>query len=382
MLRHAGLCVLQVNSIANEYGYELKDSHVYNIVFKYNQPMCVDFGSLVKKNTHYRWLAYGRFKCAYIYALKLYRMGGTTVFNNLFLVSGKAIEESEYLKIRYPIFRIFKTSTLTKLSKGFSFYRNSKSIPPHIVERKIQNKKIAKVINFLVGAKAFNFLKYKQENLEKELTKINWTNETTWGTYHQRVGLYSDVGEIKLSDRLKTILTTIEKLNVATVIELAGNQGVFSREIVKLPSIKNVVCSDYDEAAIDKLFLNLQQQESITPVTLDFMRSPIASRGSLSTDRLKSDLVVALAVTHHLILGQRYSLNYIISSMVKYSRRYLIVEFMPLGLYSKRAGSKPPVPDWYSEAWFVETLVKYGKILKRLDLEENRIAFLLELDFS
>jgi len=380
MLRHAGFCVLRVNAIANEFGYELKDSHVYNLVFKYNQPMCVDFGSLVKKNPHYTWLAYGRFKCAYLYALELYKMGGTDVFNNLFLVSGKAIDEHEYWKIKYPVLRLFKNNTLAKLSKGLNFYSNSHSIPPHLIQNKIKNERFAKLLNNFVEARVFKFFKYRQERLEKKLNKIKWTNETTWGTYHQRVGLYTQEGEIKLSDRLNRILELIEGLEAKTVLELAGNQGVFSREIAKLSTVKNVICSDYDEDAIDKLFLNLEKGESITPVRLDFMRSPIASRGALSSERLKSDVVVALAVTHHLILGQKYSLDYIISSMVKYSKGYLIVEFMPMGLYSKRSNLNPGVPDWYSEDWFVDTLTKFGKILNREQLEENRIVFLVKID--
>lgn len=380
MLRQAGLCILKVNSIANEYGYELKDSHAYNVVFKYNQPMMVDFGSIVRKNDNYRWTAYVRFKCAYIYALKLYKIGANSVFRNLFLLSGKGIEEAEYLKIRFPIFRLLSDSTLVKFLKVWNFYRNSTSIPAHIFERKIKSRQLAKIINYFAKAEFFEFSKYKHAYIEKTLSNLSWTKETTWGTYHQRVGLSSATGEINLSERFKLILEIVEGLNVSTVMELAGNQGVLSRQIAKLPRINSVICSDYDENAIDRLFLNLKESENITPVVLDMMRSPIASRGLLSNMRLKSDLVIALAVTHHLILSQGYSLDFIFSSMVGYARSYLIIEFMPLGLYSKRGNSRPAIPEWYSEEWFVKTLAKYGTIIQRTLLEENRVVFVVKVN--
>jgi hypothetical protein len=93
---------------------------------------------------------------------------------------------------------------------------------------------------------------------------------------------------------------------------------------------------------------------------------------------MKSDLVISLAVTHHLILGQNYSLDAIFTNIFSFTTQYAIIEFMPLGLYSKRLHSGPPVPEWYCEDWFVTTLIDYGEIKKRVELEKNRILYLVE----
>jgi hypothetical protein len=62
-----------------------------------------------------------------------------------------------------------------------------------------------------------------------------------------------------------------------------------------------------------------------------------------------SDVVFALALTHHLILSQNYDIHAIFSTISMYSRKYVYIEFCPLGLWSN--GKAPPFPDWYNEAW-------------------------------
>ena len=50
-------------------------------------------------------------------------------------------------------------------------------------------------------------------------------------------------------------------------------------------------------------------------------------------DIIKSDIVLAMAVTHHLILGQKLSIDFIFSQIKQYANKYVFIEFMPLGLW-------------------------------------------------
>jgi len=191
--------------------------------------------------------------------------------------------------------------------------------------------------------------------------------------------MYDQDGEVNLPDRMRRIIEIIDSLKVSSVTELAGNQGVLSRRIAQLKDVNSVICADYDENAIDRLLLNLHSGEKVTPMVLDFMRAPISGRGLPSGVRLVSDIVVALAVTHHLILRQSYSLDAIFSTIFKYAKKYALIEFMPLGLYSQRLNHYPSIPEWYTEEWFVETLSKFGKLVERNQLEKNRILYLVDL---
>jgi hypothetical protein len=93
--------------------------------------------------------------------------------------------------------------------------------------------------------------------------------------------------------------------------------------------------------------------------------------------RFGSEAVVALAITHHLLLGQNLAIEHVLKIIAAFSRRYVFIEFMPKGLYNGRFA--PPVPAWYSLDWFRNALQAEIDILLEEKLEENRILFVGEL---
>ena len=50
MYKDAAVLILKINNICNEYGYELKDAHPYNVVFNNGTPIFIDIGSIQKIN--------------------------------------------------------------------------------------------------------------------------------------------------------------------------------------------------------------------------------------------------------------------------------------------------------------------------------------------
>jgi hypothetical protein len=60
-----------------------------------------------------------------------------------------------------------------------------------------------------------------------------------------------------------------------------------------------------------------------------------------------------------------------------YSKRYVFIEFMPLGLWNGK--SAPPVPLWYNLDWHRNSFQNYFSIILEEKIEENRILFVGEL---
>jgi hypothetical protein len=82
---------------------------------------------------------------------------------------------------------------------------------------------------------------------------------------------------------------------------------------------------------------------------------------------------VALAITHHLILSQRIGISKVIEILGLYTSKYIIVEFMPLGLYD--GTSAPPIPDWYNIESFSFEFSKFFTIIDIHKIDKNRILF-------
>lgn len=104
MLRKAALCVLDVNECANKYGYELKDAHPFNVIFKYNKPLYIDFGSIVKQRYEDSWRAKKEFINCYINHLLLVEGGYLSLYKRAFHFNGSGFDGLDLLRVNNKIY--------------------------------------------------------------------------------------------------------------------------------------------------------------------------------------------------------------------------------------------------------------------------------------
>ena len=192
---------------------------------------------------------------------------------------------------------------------------------------------------------------------------------TPWESYHETP--YDNAGRF---ERIIEILGTID-LMVESAVDLGGNQGRFSRLALDRTSLKRVVCIDADENAIDKGYNREKaaRTDNLTFAQFDFMQAAVQLDLPLPDKRFKADVVFVLALTHHLVLAQGWQLDEVFKRISRYARKYVFVEFMPLGLWS--TGEEPRVPDWYTLDWFRSSFVRFFTPLHEETLQANRVLF-------
>jgi len=381
MLRSAALCVLKVNQIANQYGYELVDAHPYNVVFKYSQSLWVDVGSFKPASQIKVWNAEKEFMECYVDSLKIAERGLLSIFQHLFLLSGNSFNGEQYTISRSSL-QALNTKYLLRIRQYWYILKRFRA---GTLDQSQLNKLYRKASKTLLFVLSRLFFPHPPSTnyayITRKIKRMRFSYNTTWGSYHEKAHLYDDNNQPLLSDRLSYIFDLAISLKPSSVLELAGNQGILSRAIARNPGIKRTICSDYDHKAIDSLFLNIQNtREKLYVSRFNFMISEIDLLGSRRPLRMTSDLVIALAVVHHLSLSQGFSFQAIIEQISLFSRKYIIVEFMPKGLWNGIFA--PPLPAWYSEDEFVACLRLSHNILIRHQLESNRVVFLLEKNKS
>src|SRR5690606_22761135 len=126
-------------------------------------------------------------------------------------------------------------------------------------------------------------------------------------------------------------------------------------------------CSDYDENAVDLMYSMNKGNESLSPVLMNFLFPNTTSFTFPPKDRFQSDLVVALAVTHHILLTQNIPVEFLLASLKGLTKKYIAVEFMPLGLWDGKVSR--PIPEWYNVEWFRKTFNTEFKLLLEEQLE-------------
>lgn len=327
MLRKAALCVLDVNECANRYGYELKDAHPFNVVFKYAQPMFVDFGSIVRQKNSNMWLARSEFISCYINNLLLVENGFQSLYKNAFHLKG--FSSDEIFRINNRLANILGNSISNKIRYFTHYYKNGRLINNSKIESKFKNNFIRMFVKFFLCSDFLPFRKESMSSLKSRLKRISLSHKTMWGNYHSDSKYLINNGDIKLPQRMEWVVGQVKNLPVSTVIELAGNEGVLSRSIAELPHIKEVICTDYDECAVDSLFLNLKKEKIYTSC-FDFVNEIHEQILPERFNRFKSDMVIALAVTHHLVLTQQYSIDYIFTTISSFTKNISLLSLCHL----------------------------------------------------
>lgn len=352
MIKDAALFIIKLERKILEYGYHLKDCHAYNVMFKENKPCYVDIGSFIQFNN-----IGGSIREFYAYYDQILEM-----FSNVPSIARERLISRYNIGVRYNLYYLY----------GF-------------VEGKKQFEKVNNNFLCLAQSKDINLLNNLLEEEEEKISNYKIVEKSPWGDYQDG---YTDVIEKIDYDqnvRFLEIVDICKRLRVQSVLELAANQGILSRMLADAPEISNIIATDYDEDAIDKLYQYLACQDAkitckrkIHPMLYDVTSEyvPVISLKNFE-QRTKSDVVIACALTHHLILGQYVDIDSIIQKVYNLTNKYLIIEFMPLGLWD---GGEilPQIPDWYTEEWFLQHLHEKFVVLEKKETLKNRILIVAE----
>lgn len=341
---HRNACILYLNvfEIAIKHGYILKDGHSYNIVFFNNEPKFVDIGSFVKFD---KTINLEEFNRTMFLPLLIWSKGYYTVALNIIRDDRAKLSLNDTLKIYFGV-AFSDRPSFNLLWKLYSFHKNEKK---QLINSCIISKR-----------KIIDELKIKQY-------------ESTWGNYHAEYNLEN---KIESTPRFDKIINYINKYSdIQTVYDIACNQGIVSKLISEnCQNITRIIATDYDENAINYFYNTLKKYKNIT-VGISDLICPISNFQEKSiTERFKSDCVLVLALTHHLILGQKYHIDVVLGRLKSLTNKYLFIEFMPKGLWGG-GDCFPTNPEFYTLDWFELNLQNYFIILEKETLEVNRILF-------
>lgn len=378
MLRDAALTTLHVRDVLSRGGFDLKDAHSYNIAFEGCRPLLIDFASIARTDPRYaRWRAGAEYLDAFVRILRIWsRTNRTTALGFLNGVWARPDDEALILsgraahRLRSRIRRAYGNALIATAMTP-SARRKA------LAQRSFGGAKgllAGVLLQGLSGAQRLAGHPFSTEALRKRTLGIpRPVGATIWANYQDRMSLHR-----QLTPRFRRIIDIVASLNVGDVFEVAGNQGALAEALVDSGVANRVICSDYDEHAVDALYLRLKARGTVgvTPLLHNVMMPDPIRCGDGRV--LAGDVVIALALTHHLLLTQCYRLDAVLERIASLGRRYMIIEYMPKGLWDGTGG--PPAPEWYSREWFAAGLAQVGRILLSEQLEENRVVFLVQLD--
>ncbi len=310
MWKDAAITTLRVLEVALSKGMILKDATPFNIQFYKGRPVFIDTLSFEIYEGGKPWIAYRQFCECFLSPLLLMHYGHRDMAK--FFI---AYPEGIPLEI---------TKSLLPLKSKFNLH-----VYMHVW---MQTRVASKVKNDIISANNFSFKKLQVlvKGLLEFVMSLNIKiDKSIWDDY------YTDtiLGNEYLLAKKNIVEEFSQLIPFKTVIDLGANDGYFS--LLLKGNATNIISVDFDSNCINELYRRLRKEKILNIIPLvATLNTPSPSIGWANeermslTERLNGDLVLALALVHHLAISNNVPLQkiaYWFSGMAD----NLIIEFIP-----------------------------------------------------
>ena len=311
-LKDAALTTLRIQKLALKKGMTLKDASAYNIQFNQGRPVLIDTLSFTGYQDGSPWIAYGQFCRHFLAPLALMayrdvRLAALLRTN----IDGIPLDLAS---------RLLPTRTRVKPGLVMHLHAHAASQKKHEKAGRTAKRPTVSKKN-LVGI---------IDSLRSVVQGLKWKLPVTeWGDYYDNTN-YSDDS---LLQKKKLVEDFLIRAEATTVWDLGANNGFFSRIASDrgLPTL----ASDIDPVAVELNYLDVRRNEetNLLPLVLD-LTNPSPALGWAHSERMSFlergpvDLVIALALVHHLAISNNVPLDQLARFFAEIGH-WLILEFVP-----------------------------------------------------
>jgi hypothetical protein len=352
-LRDAALGTLRLQSLAMDHGMSLRDASAYNFQFHRGRPVLIDTLSFEPLVPGRPWVAYRQFCQHFLAPLAL--MATRDVRLGLMLrehVDGLPLELAAGLlprrvRMRPPI-------QLHLVMHAKSQARHERDGGSESGEARSMSERA---------------LRGLLDSVRNGVEGLHLGEQrSTWRDYYDEAAHYSDHAT---ESKARLVQESLETIQPRTVWDLGANTGRFSR----LASAREIdtVAFDIDPIVVDETYrrVSADREQHLLPLVLD-LTNPSPAIGWANAERMSlaergpADLVLALALVHHLAIGNNVPLPSIVDYLARLGR-HVVVEFVPKDDEKVQLllRTRPDIFATYSPGDFERALQERFEILRR-----------------
>lgn len=365
-LKAAALATLAIQKAALDRGMSLKDASAFNVQFLDGKPIFIDTLSFEAHLEGRPWIAYGQFCRHFLAPLLLMSHGhaGLGLLSRIHLDGVPLNLASSLLPLRTR----FRFSSLVHIHLHAWMQSRAASRPASA--RLPGRNALRGLIDSLEGA--VSGLSLRQSH-------------STWSGYYGDTN-YSErafAGKRDLVGRL------LERTGASgpsrSVWDLGANTGAFSR--LAAARGNRVLSFDQDPIAVEANYREAVRngEKDILPLVMD-LTNPTPGTGWENTERMSlsergpADVVLALALIHHLAIGNNLPFGRIAGFLSRLGR-FVLVEFVPPEDSQVRrllATRRDGIPGYGRDA-FEAAFRAHFTLIERADIEDTgRSLYLFE----
>ncbi|MFA9431150.1 methyltransferase [Egicoccus sp. AB-alg2] len=317
MLRDAALLQLDLPLAALDEGLTTKDATPYNVQFVGARPTHIDLGSFERLSPGEPWFGYRQFCQQFLYPLLLTARRGVP-HQPLLRGSVRGVTPQtcaaclRWWDLARP--SLFIHVALQSLAER----RKTDAGPDgHDVRAELKSAGYGPAV-----------IRGQLRKLRKLVERLEWKQtRSVWSEYSDRQ--HYDPEDLRAKEEL--VRRVAGERPRRQVLDLGANDGHFSR--IALESAEYVVAVDHDPLVVDRLYRQLSEQgeERILPLVMD-LADPSGGLGWRARERspfvarVRPDLVLCLALVHHLAISESIPLDEVVAFLAEFSSE-VILEF-------------------------------------------------------
>ncbi len=360
MLKAAALLQLDLLIAALKEQMTLKDASSFNVQWQGCLPVFIDVCSFEKWQPGTPWAGYRQFCQLFLYPL--------------FLQAYKNVSFQRWLRGRLDGIEI---EEMNRLLGFFDLFKGG--VFKHVyLHNKLKNALSGTKTNIKAELKAAGFhhelIQANAKRLRALVSSLTWKESTSvWADYVTQTS-YTDADD---QAKVRFVDTVVSQKHRHLVWDLGCNTGRYSRIAAK--NADYVVAFDSDHLSIERLYRQLAEEgnRKILPLVSDISDpSPNLGWRGLErksiTNREKPELILALALIHHLVISANIPLDELVQWLSTLESD-LVIEFVTKEdvMVKRLLQNKEDIYWDYSIENFETCLSKYYRIEKKEQLQSN-----------
>ena len=365
--RKAAMSFLKINQIAIKFGMILKDATPYNFYLSAGKAIMFDTSSFIFFKENDNWIAYRQFCEEFLSPLVLMKYNG-----------------QNWGRISKTQMNGFPLNFVSKQLPAKSWFSLTCLLHIHIhakySNRQEENKAERKVKKGFSTEKILSLFSMIFSTIHSWVKPYQLQNH--WSGYYEN----SIESNNYLVEKEEIVREWLALIKPKSVLDLGANTGKFS--FIAAEYSGNVIALESDDRCVDEIEAQIEKSNignvnalvrDLAAITPDF--GVLNKEYKSLFKRGKSELVLALALIHHLRISINIPLNLIVEIFNELSEKYLIVEFISKEDKMAKILLKDKTASFYDYNLdeFVEAFSTEFKLLQTKQLKgTQRTLFLFE----
>jgi len=356
-------------------GWILKDATPHNILFTGNRPVLVDVLSFERRNAGSMiWLAYAQYVRTFYLPLLMHRLLSWPLELSHFRRDGYTPDEL------YPLL-----GWRHRLSLGAFGYITL----PVWLSRHVRKGNAGSAQRSCDPEIALNVLQRRLHGLRKRTRRAAAirAEASAWSEYAATQSHYT---ADEVAQKREWVRQVLEETHPVRVLDIGANTGEFS--MLAACTGTDVVALERDAVAAERLYRSsIQAKLPVQTIHADLARpTPAAgwehAESTALLPRLEErfDMVMLLAVMHHLLLMEQIPLPAIIALCHRLTTRYLILEWVPASdpMYREMMRGRDQLYAAISEKDLLRACNGRFQLLRQHTLHNGRILYLFQKEIG